>query len=203
VGFGHIYVNADPSAVAAVIEGHLRAKGFERFEMTPERHPRQMKEVREDRLRLFWISRREGRWTGLFEFRYYNNEARERWGYADEHLALALSKELGEAWRMEVLDGAGFWMYVHYVGGEEREGKAYEDTPGSRSTDRSHPRYELNRIIEREGFQDIGLAYEHIPGPQVSPIDHVPQDASLAVRSAGFLHLAFERASNLEPEADP
>jgi hypothetical protein len=104
---------------------------------------------------------------------------------------------------MEVLDGAGFWMYVHYVGGEEREGKAYEDTPVDRSTDRSHPRYELNRIIEREGFPDIGLAYEHIPGPQVSPILHVPQDSSLAERSAGFLHLAFEQTSNLEPESDP
>jgi hypothetical protein len=76
VGFGHIYVNADPAAVAEAIERHLHAKGFERFVMTPERHPRQMKEVREDRLRLFWLSPREGRWTGLFEFRYYNNEAR-------------------------------------------------------------------------------------------------------------------------------
>jgi len=171
--------------------------------MTPEHHPRRMKEIREDRLRLFWLSPRQGRWTGLFEFRYYSNEARDRWGYADEHLALALSRELGEVWRMEVLDGAGFWMYAHYVGGEEREGRAYEDTPGGRTTDRSHPRYELNRIIEREGFPDIGLAYEHIPGPEVAPIEHVPQDPALAGRSPGFMHLAFGRASNGEPEADP
>lgn len=164
--------------------------------MTPERHPRRMKEIREDRLRLFWLSSREGRWTGIFEFRFYNNEARERWGYADEHLAVALSKELGETWRMEVLDGAGFWMYVRYVAGEEKEGSAYEDRPNERTTDRSHPRYELNRIIEREGFADVGLGYEHIPGPAVSPIEHVPQDPALAPRAAGFLHLAFERASN-------
>jgi hypothetical protein len=186
--------------VAASIEHQLREKGYARVDMTPERHPKRMKEIREDRLRLFWVSAREGRWTGVFEFRFYNNEARERWGYADEHLALGLSKDLGEAWRMEVLDGAGFWMYVRYVNGEEKEGKAYEDTPAQRTTDRSHPRYELNRIIDREGFPDIGLGYEHIPGPAVSPIEHVPQDASLAPRAAGFLHLAFERTSN-SPEA--
>ena len=189
VGFGHIYVNAEPAAVIAEISRHLEEKGFRRLPMTPDRHPTRMKEIREDRMRLFWISPRAGRWTGIFEFRYYNNEERVRWGYADEHLAVALSRRLGDVWRLEVLDGAGFWMYAHYGGGEEREGKAYQDTPADRTTDRSHPRYELNHIIEREGFPHLGLAYEHIPGPEVSPIENVPQEPSIP---AGFLHLAFE-----------
>jgi hypothetical protein len=116
------------------------------------------------------LNRLDG-WTGIFEFRYYNNEARERWGYTDDALALRLSKELGEAWRLEVLDGAGFWLYAHCVNGEETEGRAYQDTAADRTTDRSHPRYELNTIIDRERFRNIGLAYEHIPGPSVA-VDH-------------------------------
>ena len=139
-------------------------------------------------MRLYWISPRIGKWTGVFEFRFYNNEARERWGYADEMLSVALSKALGDVWRLEVLDGAGFWMYAHYVDGDEKEGKAYQDTPLDRTTDKSHPRYELNRIIEREGFANIGLGYENIPGPQVSPIENVLQDQT---PPDGFLHLAF------------
>ena len=144
-------------------------------------------------MRLYWISPRQGNWTGVFEFRYYNNEERRRWGYADETLGVELSKSLGEVWRLEVLDGAGFWMYGHYVNGEEREGKAYQDTPADRTTDRSHPRYELNAILEREGFRNVGLGYEHIPGPQVSPIESVPQNAEGIEGLEGFTHLAFER----------
>jgi hypothetical protein len=193
VGFGHLYVDADPEAVAAGIARHLAGRGFARAVMTPERHPRRMKQIREDRTRLYWISPRLGRWTGVFEFRYYSNEARERWGYTDEALARALSRELGEAWRMEVLDGAGFWLWARYVGGRETEGGAYQDTPGERSTDPAHPRYTLNRIIEREGFRNVGLAYEHIPGPFVAPIENVPQSAQGIEGYEGFLHLAFER----------
>jgi hypothetical protein len=193
VGFGHLYVDADPAAVTAAIERHLAARGFARVAMTPARHPRRMKEVREDRIRLYWISPRLGRWTGVFEFRYYSNEARERWGYTDEALALSLSKEAGEAWRMEVLDGAGFWLWARYVGGREVEGGAYQDTPGERSADPAHPRYALNRIIEREGFRNVGLAYEHIPGPCVAPVENVPQGTGGIEGYEGFAHLAFER----------
>jgi hypothetical protein len=196
VGFGHIYVNAEQAAVAEAVGRHLAQKGFRPIEMTPEAHPTGMKEIREDQLRLFWLSPRLGKWTGIFEYRYYANDARERWGYSDEYLALALSKEVGEAWRMEVLDGAGFWMYAHYVGGEEKEGKAYQDAPGARTTDRSHPRYELNAIIDREKFANLGLGYEHVPGPQVAPIANVPQSAQGIEGYAEFRHLAFEKAGS-------
>jgi hypothetical protein len=191
VGFGHIYVNAEPAAVIAEIARYVGGKGFERTEMTPDRHPKRMKEMHENQMRLYWISPRIGKWTGVFEFRFYNNEARERWGYSDEMLAVELSKALGDVWRLEVLDGAGFWMYARYAGGHEQEGKAYQDTPADRSTDPAHPRYELNRIIEREGFANIALGYEHIPGPQVSPIEHVPQSPQGILGLDHFLHLAF------------
>jgi hypothetical protein len=191
VGFGHIYVKADAKEVDAALERYLASKGFRRTSMTPERHPTQMKQVHEGQLRLFWRSPRLGGWTGLFEFRYYSNETRARWGYTDEGLALELSK-LGETWRLEVLDGAGFWLYAKYEAGAETAGKAYQDAHGQRSPDRTHPRYELNHIIEREGFRNVGLGYEHIPGPPVAPIEHVPQDAGGIEGLEGFAHLAFE-----------
>lgn len=193
VGFGHLYVAADRDRVAAALERHLVAAGLARLEMTPDRHPKRMKEVHEASLRLFWISPRLSGWTGIFEFRYYANEMRERWGYTDEELALALSKELGEVWRMEVLDGAGFWLYARYVDGKEAEGRAYQDTAADRTPDRAHPRYELNRIIEREGFANIGLGYENIPGDPVCAIENVPQDAEGIEGLEGFVHLAFEK----------
>lgn len=196
MGFGHIYVKADPADVVALIGRHLGEKGFEPMAMTPELHPRRMKEMHENQMRLYWISPRLGGWTGIFEFRYYNNEDRTRWGYTDDALALRLSKELGEAWRLEVLDGAGFWLYAHCVNGAETESKAYQDTPADRTLDRSHPRYELNRIVEREGFRNIGLAYEHIPGKSVARIENVAQDARGIEGLEGFLHLAFRKASH-------
>jgi hypothetical protein len=192
VGFGHLYVNADPKAVADGVARHLEEKGFRRFAMTAERHPRRMKEIRESAMRLYWVSPRLGKWTGVHEFRYYDNEGRERWGYTDEELALALSRTAGEVWRIEALDGAGFWLYAHYVDGAEREGKAYQDTPAERTLDRSHPRYELNAIVEREGFRNLGVGYEHIPGPQVLPLENVPQDPGGIEGLDGFAHLAFE-----------
>jgi hypothetical protein len=191
--FAHLYVQASQADVAGAIEAHLSGKGFRRLLMTPERHPTRMKEIREDRLRLFWVSPRLSGWTGIHEFRYYSNEARARWGMSDEHLALALSKALGTVWRIEAADNAGFWMYARYEGGEEREGKAYQDAPGSRTTDRSHPRYELNGIVERERFPNLGLGYEHIPGPQVSPIENVVMDPTGIEGLEGFAHLAMER----------
>jgi len=193
VGFGHIFVKAEPADVAALIGRHLGAKGFEPAAMTPELHPKKMKEMHENQMRLYWISPRLGGWTGIFEFRYYNNESRDRWGYTDDALALQLSKELGEAWRMEVLDGAGFWLYAHCVNGEEKESRAYQDTPADRTLDRSHVRYELNGIIEREGFKNIGLAYEHIPGPAVAKIENVAQSAEGIEGFEGFRHLAFRK----------
>ncbi len=196
VGFGHLYVNAEPGAVAEALARHLGEKGFRRVEMTPDRHPRRMKEIHEGRMRLYWISPRLGRWTGIHEFRYYGNEVRERWGYADERLGLELSRTVGEVWRIEVLDGAGFWLYARYVDGEEREGKAYQDTPADRSLDRSHPRYELNGIVEREGFRNLGVGYEQIPGPPVAPVENVPQDPAGIEGLEGFTHLAFEMNPN-------
>ena len=193
MGFGHIYVRAEPADVAGLIGRHLSEKGFAPMSMTPQLHPKRMKEMHENQMRLYWMSPRLGKWTGVFEFRYYNNEARDRWGYTDDALALRLSKELGEAWRMEVLDGAGFWLYAHCVNGEETESRAYQDTPADRTTDRSHVRYELNRIIDREGFRNIGLAYEHIPGPRVAKIENVAQSAHGIEGFEGFIHLAFAK----------
>lgn len=194
-------MDADAHAVAEAIGRHLAPKNFRRVVMTPDRHPRRMKEIHEGALRLYWLSPRQGRWTGVFEFRYYHNGTRERWGYTDEALALALSGTAGESWRMEVLDGAGFWLYGRYLDGREAEGKAYEDLPGRLTTDRSHPRYELNRIIEREGFRNVGLGYEHIPGPATAPIENIPQDARGIEGLEGFRHLAFENPLAAESPA--
>jgi hypothetical protein len=201
MGFGHIYVKADPAAVASLIDRYLSGKGFARVEMTPEQHPKRMKEMHENQMRLYWISPRLAGWTGVHEFRYYNNEDRTRWGYTDDALALKLSKDLGETWRIEVLDGAGFWLYARCVDGEETESKAYQDTAADRTLDRSHPRYELNHIIDREKFPNLGLAYEHIPGPQVAPIENVTQNAEGIEGYGNFLHLAFRKTSDAQEGA--
>lgn len=198
MGFGHIYVKADPDAVAALIGRYLAEKEFDRVEMTPAQHPKKMKEMHENQMRLYWISPRLAGWTGLHEFRYYNNEDRTRWGYTDDALALRLSKELDEVWRIEVLDGAGFWLYARCVNGEETESKAYQDTAADRTLDRTHKRYELNHIIDREKFPNLGLAYEHIPGPQVAPIENVSQKADGIEGYGNFLHLAFRKASHAQ-----
>lgn len=198
MGFGHIYVKADPDAVAALIGRYLVEKEFDRVEMTPAQHPKKMKEMHENQMRLYWISPRLAGWTGLHEFRYYNNEDRTRWGYTDDALALRLSKELDEVWRIEVLDGAGFWLYARCVNGEETESKAYQDTAADRTLDRTHKRYELNHIIDREKFPNLGLAYEHIPGPQVAPIENVSQKADGIEGYGNFLHLAFRKASHAQ-----
>jgi hypothetical protein len=106
---------------------------------------------------------------------------------------VALSKALGTVWRLEVAENAGFWMYARYEAGTETAGKAYHDSPGDRTPDRTHPRYELNGIIEREAFSNIALGYEHIPGAEVRPIEHVPQEAQGIDGLEGFKHLAFEK----------
>ena len=66
MGFGHLFVKAEQDAVLAAMDGHLQEKGFVREEMTPEKHPKKMKEMHENDMRLFWISPRVGDWTGLF-----------------------------------------------------------------------------------------------------------------------------------------
>ena len=173
MGFGHIFVRAESGAVLQAMDRYLDGKEFSGIGMTPEKHPTKMKEIHENDLRLFWVSPRLGEWTGIFEFRFYNNEFRERWGYTDEEMAAWLSKELGApVYRMEVLDTSGFWLYNRYEGGGEKEGKAYQDDPSQRSADPEHPRYELNRIIEREGIQNVGLGYENIEGSMVATIEN-------------------------------
>lgn len=195
MGFGHIYVSAEPPAVLAAMERHFAAKGFRRVEMTADRHPSKMKELHEDRSRLFWISPRLGKWTGVFEHRYYANEDRVRWGYTDDELAAALSKDLATTvYRMEVLDGAGFWLYAKHEKGVETAGRAYQDSILDETADRSHPRYELNRIIDEEGIRNIGIGYENIPGFEVRPIELVPQRPDGIEGLEGFVHAAFERA---------
>jgi hypothetical protein len=194
VGFGHVYVAAEQAPVLEALDRHLAALGFARFEMTKERHPTKMKEIHESRTRLYWVSPALGRWTGVFEFRYYHNEFRERWGYADEVLAAALSRSLSTVvFRLEVADSAGFWLYSKLVGGEEIAGNAYQDSILEETADRSHPRYELNRIIEEEGLRNVGLGYENIPGPMVRPIELLPQGAEGVEGLAGFVHRAYER----------
>src|SRR5687767_5956664 len=113
MGFGHIFVDAPQEEVLRVLDRHLASKGFAPRAMTPAEHPNQTKQVDESKLRLFWIAPRIGRWTGVFEFRFYSNASRPRWGYTDEDLAIALSRELkGDTWRLEIVDQAGFWLYA-------------------------------------------------------------------------------------------
>jgi hypothetical protein len=192
MGFGHIYVDADQAAVIAVLTRHVASKGMSPIEMTFDRHPDKMKTIHEAELRLLWISPRLGKWTGIFEFRYYANEYRERWGYTDEELALALSKELGPVYRMEVLDGAGFWLYAKYEKGAETAGSAYQDSIIDQEPDPGHHRFELNRIIDREGIRNIGVGYENIPGPQVRPVEQIPQRSDGIEGLDEFVHLAFQ-----------
>ncbi len=192
MGFGHIYIDAPQEAVLEVLDRHLASKGFARAPMTPAEHPKQTKEVDESKLRLFWIAPRLGRWTGIFEHRFYSNASRPRWGYTDEELAIALSRELkAETWRLEIVDQAGFWLYARYADGTETEGTAYHDTPADRSLDPGHKRYALSRIVEREKFPNLGVGYENIPGPQVRPIEAIPQKTAGIESLGGFIHRAY------------
>jgi len=192
VGFGHIYVDAEQAAVIAAIDRHLRGAGFAKIDMSRVEHPSRIQEIHETRTRLYWVAPRIGPWTGLFEWRYYNNARRERWGYTDEKLAIALSRDLkADAFRLEIIDQAGFWLYAHYREGGEIDGSAYHDTPENRSLDPDHPRYALNRIIDREKFANVGLGYENIPGEVVEAVDNIPQSAKGIEGLGGFIHLAY------------
>ena len=61
---------------------------------------------------------------------------------------------------------------------------------------------DLNRIVEREKFPNLGLGYEHIPGLMVAPIEHVPQDPTGIEGLEGFVHLAFEPVAVAPDDAD-
>jgi hypothetical protein len=112
----------------------------------------------------------------------------------DEKLAARLSTELGApVYRMEIVDNAGFWLWNRFEAGAEKEGGAYEDTPADRSADPAHPRYALNRIIEREGLRNVGLGYERIPGPEVRPIENVPQSSAGIEGLDRFVHRAYAK----------
>lgn len=202
MGFGHLYAQAPAPAVLEAIDVFLPERGFVRFEMTPDLHPKKMKAIHETDLRLFWVSPQIGRWTGIFEFRYYNNEFRERWGYTDETLAPWLSSRLAApVYRMEVVDTGGFWMYSRYEEGKEIEGKVFQDDPTTRSTDPGHPRYELNRILEREGIRNVGLGYENIPGTMVSPVENCRFWKDGIEGLEGFVHRAYR--SRVRPPSSP
>ena len=96
-------------------------------------------------------------------------------------------------YRLEVLDGAGFWLYAKYEKGEETGGRAYQDSILDETADRSHPRYELNHVIDAEGLKNIGIGYENVPGFEVRPIDMIPQRSDGIEGLDGFVHAAFER----------
>lgn len=195
MGFGHVYVQAAQEPVLASMDRFLLERNFTSFPMTPDQHPPRMKLFHENQMRLYWVSPPLGGWTGIFEFRYYSNEKRERWGYADEQLAVWLSKDLAvPVYRFEVMDTTGFWMYVRYEGGEEKDYKIHEDRMFDRPADPSHPRYELNRLIEREGIRNAGLGYENIPGPRVAPVEGcVFWPAERIEGLEGFVHRAYRR----------
>src|SRR5688572_9123491 len=202
MGFGHIYVDASQESVLEVLDRHLASKGMAPRPMTAAEHPNRTKEVDEAQLRLFWIAPRIGKWTCVFEFRFYSNASRPRWGYTDEELAIAISRDLKtETWRLEVVDQAGFWLYSHYLDGVEKEGSAYHDTPADRSLDPTHKRYELNRIVDREKFPNMGLGYENIPGPQVRKVEAVSQKPEGIEELGGFVHRAYSQNS-IPPKLD-
>jgi hypothetical protein len=96
---------------------------------------------------------------------------------------------------MEVLDGAGFWLYALYENGAEIAGSAYHDNILEREPDPNHRRYELNRIIEREGIANVGLGYENSPGESVRPVETLPHRSDGIEGYEGFVHVAFAKPS--------
>lgn len=198
MGFGHIYVRGGQARVLEAMDRYLAEKGFDRVEMTPADHPARMKEFHENERRLYWVSPELNGWTGIFEFRYYSNEVRERWGYSDEHLAVRLSGDLGvPVYRLEVMDTTGFWMYCRYEAGEEKDYKVHEEDPGPPSPDPAHPRYELNRLVDRERLANAGLGYENVPGPQVASVQGSAWWPPEKIEGhAGFVHRAYTRRSS-------
>ena len=173
MGYGQIHIKEDSNRILEELDAVLAENGLFPFPMTQEEHPTKMKAFSETKMRLFWIAPRLNGWAGLFEYRYYTNEKRKRWGYTDDALAAKLSERLHvPVLRLELLDTAGFWMYSLFEEGKEKEGKVWEDLPGKLPSNPDHPRFELNRIVEREGLSNIGLCYENIPGPMVAQVEN-------------------------------
>lgn len=198
MGYGQIHIKGDSDPVRETLDAILGERGLSPFPITREEHPVKMKAFAEKRMRLYWISPRINGWTGIFEYRYYTNEERKRWGYTDELLAARLSEKLHvPVYRLELLDTAGFWMYNLFEEGKEKEGKVWEDLPGKLPTDPEHPRYELNRLVEREGFRNVGLCYENIPGPMVAQIENCEFWEEGIEGLEGFVHRAYRK------EGDP
>ena len=201
MGFGHIYVKANDSEVLREMDQFLGSGNFVKIDMTPATHPKKMKEIHETDLRLFWVSPQLNSWSGIFEFRYYNNEFRERWGYTDEALSMEISKNLScPVYRMEVIDTSGFWMYHFYENGKEVDTKVYQDDITQRSTDLSHPRYALNQIIQREGIENISLGYENIAGEEVSAIENCRYWKDGIKGEGAFTHRAYRAKALVSAE---
>ena len=176
MGFGHIYVNAEQERTVAHIGNHLSKKGFRPVAMTPELHPKEMKQINETEMRLYWVSPRIEKWVGVFEFSYYSNEPRERWGYTDGELAKSLSQGLeAETYQMEVIDTAGFWYYNYFVNGEEKDYKVYQGNPYLHGEEEDKKRNVLREIVKKEKMANFGLGYENIPGEMVSMVGPIKQ----------------------------
>ena len=192
MGFGHIYVNAEQERTVAHIGNHLSKKGFRPVAMTPELHPKEMKQINEAEMRLYWVSPRIEKWTGVFEFSYYSNEPRERWGYTDGELAKSLSQCLEtETYQMEVIDTAGFWYYNYFVNGEEKDYKVYQGNPYLRGEEEDKKRNALVDIVKREKTANFGLTYENIPGEMVAPVGPIRHWQDGVTGYDGFKHLTF------------
>ena len=84
-------------------------------------------------------------------------------------------------------------MYSFFEKGKETEGKVWEDLPGKLPPNPDHPRYDLNRVIEKEGIRNIGLCYENIPGPMVAPIENCEFWEEGIEGEGNFLHRAYRK----------
>lgn len=192
MGFGHIYVNAEQERVISHIGDYLSKRGFRSVTMTPEFHPKEMKQINETEMRLYWVSPRIEKWTGIFEFSYYSNEPRERWGYTDGELAKSLSQmPEAEVYQMEVIDTAGFWYYNYFVKGEEGDYKVYQGNPYLRGEEEGKKRNALIEIVKRKGITNFGLTYENIPGEMVAPVGPIRHWQDGIIGYDSFRHLAF------------
>lgn len=192
MAYGHIYVETGQNVVIKEIETFLSQKGFKRFAMTKGIHPTQMKEINEAKMRLYWVSPRINNWTGIFEFRFYNNDERQRWGLTDPELAKTLSSELKtRVYQIEVVEAMGFWYYNLFDSGTEKESNMYQ---GDRHSGDAEKRYLLNRIIEKECLANLSIGYENIPGEMVAPVGDVKQSSKGIIGCERFRHMAFQKA---------
>ena len=80
MGYGQIHIKEDSNRIQEELDAVLAENSLFPFPITREEHPTKMNAFSETKMRLFWISPRLNEWTGLFEYRYYTNEKRKRWG---------------------------------------------------------------------------------------------------------------------------